>query len=310
MKVRSIYVGAKTATYEYPVDKRLTMNYAAGIGDNNPLYFDDLDDERLLAPPLSALAVTWPISGDFIRTWNRGSFDTPFPYEIMQKQVLFSEGVIWHEVLRPGQSVFIHGEMVAILPHRAGTHLAVRYIAENSDGRPVFTEYVGALLRGVRCEDGGTGAENLPVVPECPAEEPAWEERLSIDPLAGHVFDGCSNMYFPIHTSERFAREVGLKGTLLQGAATLSIAARELTDKELDRDPSRLASLHGAFTGMVTPGSEIAVRLLHREEDVEGNGVLFFDVLNAQGRAAISNGYMKVRPSQLTEGHESGKAGD
>jgi hypothetical protein len=47
-----------------------------------------------------------------------------------------------------------------------------------------------------------------------------------------YVYDGCTNIYFPIHTSVGFARMVGLPDIILQGTATLAYAARELADRE------------------------------------------------------------------------------
>lgn len=295
MHISSEHVGAGTKVLETEVSPRLAMNYAAAVGDNNPLYFDDTREDGVYAPPMAALAVTWPFSGNFMSTWDPDSFPHRFPYELMKQQVHFSETLVFHRPLRPGMKLRMRGEMVAILPHRVGTLLIVRYDAETASGEPVFAEYIGALLRRVHCEDGGRGEENLPKVPPCPETAgPLWEATLDIDPLAAHIYDGCTNMHFPIHTSRRFARSVKLKGIILQGAATLSYAVRELTDHEAGRDPSGIELVDCQFTGMVVPGGAITNRLLAREER-DGRAHLHFETLNSQGRRAISNGYMRVR---------------
>lgn len=297
MEVSSDHVGAFTKPLDTEITARMAMNYAASVNDNNPVYFDDSREGGIIAPPMVGVALTWPFSGDFLHTWDPDSFPHPFPYEIMQRQVHYTETLIWRRVMRPGDKLHLQGTMAAILPHRAGTELVVRYEATDQTGAPVFTEYVGALLRRVRCTDAGAGAANLPAVPE-PSRNaaPIWEDRIAIGPLAAHVYDGCTNMHFPIHTSVAFARSVGLQGIILQGTATLSLAARELVDREADRDPSRLHSLSCQFTGMVTPDSAITVRLLHRERHDEETA-LFFDVLTANGRPAISKGYARLRAS-------------
>ncbi|MBN2311948.1 MAG: hypothetical protein JXR94_23420, partial [Candidatus Hydrogenedentes bacterium] len=180
---------------------------------------------------------------------------------------------------------------VAIAPRRGGTLLAIRFDAVDEAGAPVFTEYVGAFLRRVRCAGEATGEENLPEVPSFePDGSPLWEVPIHIDPLAAHVFDGCGGLHFPIHTSKRFARSVGLPRTILQGTATLSLAVRELTNRELDGDPNRLRSLACEFTGLVLPGTPITVRVLGREQTGD-TGRLFFDVLNAEEKKAITDGY-------------------
>lgn len=84
-----------------------------------------------------------------------------------------------------------------------GTQLIVRYQA-TVNNEPLFTEHSGALLRDVRC----TAA-----------------------------------IHFPIHTSPRYAKRVGLDGIILQGTATSTLAVRELVACEAAGDPRRLRSL-------------------------------------------------------------------
>ena len=114
--------------------------------------------------------------------------------------------------------------------------------------------------------------------------------------MAAHVYDGCTNMHFPIHTSTRFAQKVGLGGIIFQGAATLSLALREIISREAHGDPTRIERLHAGFTDMVVPGSNIAVRLLTRRAHAHGE-VVFFDVLNANGKRALSGGSVTLRPA-------------
>jgi acyl dehydratase len=111
---------------------------------------------------------------------------------------------------------------------------------------------------------------------------------VHIDVLRPFVYDGCSRIYFPIHTSRKFAHDVGLSGIILQGTATLGFAVRELINKEAGADPRRLKALACRFAGMVLPGTEITVTLSAREE--EGRG-LFFTVSDSAGTAVIKDGY-------------------
>jgi acyl dehydratase len=170
----------------------------------------------------------------------------------------------------------------------------VRLHATDLSGQPVFTEYTGAILRGVQCSDEGKGIESLPPIPENPCNDgPLWQKRVFIDPMQTYLYDGCTNIFFPIHTSRRFAREVGLPGIIVQGTATLAHAVRELINREAQGQPSRLKNLHGRFTQMVFPGTEICVQL-QGAVDREDGKVLFFDVLNDQGQKALSRGYAFV----------------
>ncbi len=299
MQISSVHVGAFTMELEVEITDRLAMNYAASVGDDNPLYLHDERDGGIIAPPLSCMEVTWPLSSEILMTWDIESFTEPFPFDLLQQQVHYRETIVFHRVLRPGDKLRAKGTIAAILPHRAGTELVVRYDAVAPDGTLMFTEYIGALLRRVRCLDEGRGAESLPAVPACPTPDACkWDLVLPIDPLAAHVYDGCTNMHFPIHTSVKFAKSVGLQGIILQGAATLSYALREITNREMDGDPTRMRSTSCTFTGMVTPGSSIHIRLLHRR-DVDDGTELFYDVVNSEGRRAISGGYVLLGPSRL-----------
>ena len=290
MKLSPRYVGARSKLHHTTLTLRDSMLYAASVGDDNPRYLDDLRPEGVIAPPMMATQVTWPLAERLPDFWAGGEF----PVEVMDRQVHFTEGVVWHRVMRPGDDLTVQGEVAAIVPHRAGTVMTVRYRVTDADDQPVFDEFSGVLLRRVRCDGEGRGAESLPVVPERQSEDAvAWEQTLPIDALAPYVFDGCANLPFAIHTSPQFAKRVGLPGIIYQAGATLSIAVRELVNREAAGDPARLKSVTCSFTGMVFPETDIIVRLLERAPGDAVDG-LFFEVLNAEGKRAIRGGYAVV----------------
>jgi len=294
MKISSKYVGVQLREYRTIVNGRDTMNYAAAIDDNNTRYFDDERRQGIIAPPLFSVATTWQIVanlGKYIETED-------FPVEILPTQVHYSEFLEFHAPIRPGDELTINGVVAAILPHRAGTHVVFRFEAIDQHGKPIFTEYLGGMMRGVVCEDDGAGGESLPRNPAAPATTACrWEQPISIDALRAHIYDGCADIHFPIHTSRKFARKAGLPGILLQGTATLAFAARELVNRNASGDPRRLQALGCRFSGMVFPGTDIRVQLLSCEEN-EQHSDLFFRVLGDQRQVVIKDGYarMKNRP--------------
>ncbi|MFO7668744.1 MAG: MaoC/PaaZ C-terminal domain-containing protein, partial [Bacteroidales bacterium] len=162
-------------------------------------------------------------------------------------------------------------------------------------GQSVFTEIAGALLRGVRCEDKGNVVDLLPPTPENPHHpRTLWQERIFIDPMQTYIYDGCSNIFFPIHTSGKFATEVGLPGIIVQGTAVLAHAVRVLINREVGGDSFRLKILYGRFSHMVFPGTEIIVQL-QGAVDQENGRALHFDVVNDRGQKALSDGYAFVK---------------
>lgn len=285
MELGSTYVGRFSLPFEVEPSWRATMNYAASVGDANPMYIDDTRPEGVIAPPMMAVALTWGISADFRRYWPSDAF----PYDVLQQQVHYTETLLWHRTIVPGERLRIQGELVGITPHRAGTVMTVCYRATDSQERPVFTEYIGGMLRDVRCADKGRSLDHMPEIPRSPrVDAPVWETPIHIDPLAAHVYDGCADIAFPIHTSVAFARGVGLPGTILQGTATLSMAVREIVNRELGGDAARVQRLDGMFTGMVPLDTDITIRLLARKDEAPLEYA--FEVLNHENQKAVRNG--------------------
>jgi acyl dehydratase len=290
MELSSSFVGSVSKALKTRVSPRHAMNFAASVGDSNPYYFDDENEDQLIAPPMLAVALIWPIASRIQEYWEREDF----PEEVLRQKVHFTETLVWHQPLRHNDELTVVGKLAAIFKQRGGTMLVTEFKVTNEAHEPVFTEYVGVLLRRVRCPGAGAGAEDLPVVPMFDGDgPPVWEEKMHIDPLAAHVFDAGADVPFEIHTSQRFAKQVGLPRTIFQGAGTLAMAVRELVNREADGNPNRLAMVNCRFTGMVFPGSDITMKLLGRHETDEGTG-LHFEILNDQGRKALSEGYVKL----------------
>lgn len=283
MQIDSTHVGTRLAPHRSTVDWRWTTNYAAALGDANPCYFDDTRSEGLVAHPVFPVAVTWPVTLHLDR-YLEGS---AFPVELMAMLVHHSEHIALHRPLRPGQRLTVAGTVAAIRPHRAGSLVMLRYEASDENGRGVFTEHIGGLLRGVACTDAGRGLDDVPPeAPAAPEGASVWEAPVTVDPLFSYRYDAGSGIAFPIHTSPAFARSVGLAGIIVQGTATLALAVTALINREADGDPRRIAALACRFSGMVPPGATIRVVLQQRRQ-----GHLFFAVRDAHGRRVLRDGH-------------------
>lgn len=287
MKISSKFVGTRLKEYRTSASWRHMMNYAAAIGDNNPRYFDDARDEGIMAHPMFCAAVTWPI---IERIWEYLD-PLDFPVDIMPTLVHYTEHFTFHRSLAPGEALTLKGVIAAILPHKAGTLFVLRIDAYDKKGKPVFTEHNGGLFRGVQCSDEGRGEEVLPHTPKREDDhDPLWISEFRVSPLQTFIYDGCSDIVFPIHTSKQFARQAGLPGIILQGTATLAFAVRELINKEAAKNPARLKNLYGRFTGMILPGSKIGVELVGKNVQEENIDV-YFIVRNQEGQKALSDGF-------------------
>lgn len=290
MKIGSDIVGTKIREYRTEVSWRRTTNYAAATGDMNPRYIDDSREGGITAPPMFAVAVTWPVVENI-----RRYVDMPYPPEIFLTLVHYTEHIEFFSPVKPGDSLAVNGEVAAVIPRKSGTQIIFKFEVTNQRGLPVFTEYMGGLLRGVECMDGGKGKESIPTVPDWDTSDPpVWEAILPVGREAPYVYDGCTGIVFAIHTSPAFARAVGLPDIILQGTATMAYSVSQLVNREAGGDPARLEAVHGAFRGMVFPGSSIRVQLTGRNT-LGGAAHLFFRVLNEQGQPAISCGYARLK---------------
>ena len=288
MEIDSKFIGTSLKDYSCQIDWRKMMNYAAAVGDNNEWYFDDEREDGIVAPPMFAIAISWPI----IENISEFIHIDDFPYEVMMTLVHYTEHLKIHRLMKNGDKITIQGKVDAILPHRAGTHIILRLNAIDKKNEPVFTEYIGGMLRGVECIGGGKGKENIPKVPLHKDElEPLWKENIFLDSLRSYIYDGCSGITFPIHTSREFARQVGLPGIIMQGTATLAYAVRELTNREANGNPLKVKEIACRFTNMVIPGTDIQIVLNNRVKTGKTTD-LSFNVYNEGNKRAISNGYV------------------
>jgi acyl dehydratase len=288
MIINSSYVNTQLKEYSTVVNWQSIMNYAAAIGDENPLYFND-QGRTIIAPPMFAVATTWPVSGNILEFLE----DKSFPTEVVKTQVHYIEHLILHRPIVAGENLSIKGSIAAIIKHHAGTIIVIRYNASDNKGEPIFTEYIGGMMIGVQYTDSKV-EENLPATPNpIVQDQPIWGKQIYIDRMKPYIYDGCTGLSFPIHTSINFAKFVGLPDIILQGTATLALAVREITNSEADKDPTMIKEISCRFTGMVIPDSNIKVQLDGRADRGDGKDI-FFKVFNDKGQKVISGGYVRI----------------
>jgi len=293
MEIDSRFVGTSLKKYSCKVKWRDIMNYAAATEDNNLNYFDDEKEEGIVAPPMFAVSQSWAILenlSDFIEA-------DDFPSELFFTIVHYTEHLKIHRLMKTGDELEFKGKIAAMIPHRAGTHLILCLEAVDNHNKPVFTEFLGGMLRGVECEGGAKGEKNIPLVTKTPLDKndstSIWKKNIYIDSLRSFIYDGCTGITFPIHTSKQFAHQVGLPGIILQGTATLAYAVKELTNKEAYGDPSKIKEIACKFTDMVFPGSDIKLILQERVK-TDNTRELFFEVRNVRNKKAIHDGYILI----------------
>lgn len=289
LKIDSSLVGVSLGEIEHQVTWRETTNYAASVFDLNPRYLDDTSERGIIAHPMFAAALTWPIAGDIY-----SKLEGRLPSAAIPFMVHINEHLLINRPVRPGDRIKINGRVAAVLPSRAGTRLVTRLDALDAEGNNVFTEFGGVMFRGIGCSDKGRGKENLPDVPSVAVnDENIWSAEISVSKAITYIYDGCSDIVFSIHTSPAFARGAGLPGIIVQGTATLALAVRELVNREAGGEPERVKEISCRFSDMIFPGSKIRVELTGKEQ-TEKDIMLAFQVINEQGKTALKAGYARL----------------
>jgi len=292
MEIDTKSVGKQSRPCDVSLSPRLAMNYAAALGDDNPWYFHDDRPEGIFAPPMMAVALTWPLSAAFETYWD----DVGIPLEAQARQVHYNESVSWVRPMRPDENLTIRGTVQAIRPHPSGTLIALRYEATDRQNAPVFAEYITGLLRGVCISGDGKGEGDLPNAGPARSQEEGeqWIESIQIDPLAAHLYDGCTDIVFPIHTSRAFAQQVGLPAPIYHGTAMLGLAVKEILNREGGADPRRLCNVYAGFRGMVFPGTTVKLRVTRALQE-PGMKTVHFEVETPDGNLAIREACLQLR---------------
>jgi acyl dehydratase len=291
MTIDSAFVGVPWKTITRAITWRDTTNYAAATNDLNPWYFDDERPEGIVAPPMFVVELGWPLIEkihDYI--------DLPYPKAVFDQIVHYTTYIDIKRLIIPGVEVVVNAEIGALIPHRAGTECVFKFTVTDKEGNHFHTEYMGCMLRDVECVDGGKGKDNIPIsVREKFEKTPEWEVSVPISKALPYIYDGCTGIVNPIHTSPRFAHSVNLPDPLLQGTVTIAVGVREVINRELGSDPRRVDLIGAKLTGMVFGGDQLKVQFLERRQ--QGNQVeLFFQILNeTTGKMALSYGYIKAK---------------
>ena len=91
---------------------------------------------------------------------------------------------------------------------------------------------------------------------------------------------------FPIHTSDDFARSVGLPGMILHGLCTLALTTRAVVKRSAEGDWNRLKAVSCRFSKIAQPGERLRVIAYRNRSDA-----VDFETYNMSGNTVISDAY-------------------
>ena len=283
-------IGHRTVASSVELTPRRITAFAAGVGDFNPVYFDDTRPGGLVAHPGLIFSIQWS---------SRHMPDQSVSLANARRGVHAWVDARFERPLREGDVITSQGETISVRQVRSGVLSTQRFTMRDSLGRIVVEFDSGGVVRGAVTSGPDREQSGLPPLPEPgdAPEKPVWSSEVLVSPGAPHVYTECADIWNPIHTERRVALAAGLPDIILHGTATLTLALRELINHSLASDPTRLMRIAGQFRAMVIPGHPITVRCLEDRPGPDATRELFFDVLNHEGDAAIARGVCVARES-------------
>ena len=289
MPIDSALVGASTGVHRHDVDARWTMAYSAALGDTGPPYFDTTGE--VVAHPLFIIAPEWAVH---LEGRDRLAAKGLTPDERL-RSVHATHDCHVHRLVRPGDRLDTRATVVLAEARRPGAYVVTRLETVDAAGQPVCTTYQASVYRGVRVEGGDRMQVEPPPPPAVASPDggvaPLAEIPIPVPANLAHVYSECARIWNPIHTDVGVARQMGLPDIILHGSATLALAVSRIVEYAVGGDPNPVRRLGGMFRGMVFMPSEIRLRVWTDEAADEGR-VVGWDVLNAQGRTAITKGFV------------------
>ena len=275
-------VGRYTIAKSFEVTARSITAFAGGVADFNPVYFEDDRPGGLIAHP--GMVFSWQ--------WNsRFTPDIQFDFNLVRRGVHAWVDVQFHRHAREGDVITSQGRSVAVKQVRPGVLSAQRFTFRDSRGETVAIMDTGGITRGAKLDGEDAEIESAPPLPPRSTEDgdPVWSTTFRIDSQAPHVYTECADIWNPIHTERRVALAAGLPDIILHGSANVVIALREVINRSLDGDPTRVARFAGQFRGMVIPGADVTVNALEVRDEGDRE-IVFYEMRNHLGELAIANG--------------------
>jgi acyl dehydratase len=267
---------------EFKVDGPRAIAYAAATNDDNPRH-----TAGELAPPLFAVVPIWePMQLAVARVT---------PPDVLMRVVHGEQDIHFHRPLVPGDLIRSRAAPVGVHVRGSGTTVVVKSESRDEAGNLVNEQYFTLFFRGVNEGEGaGEPAPEHKLSAEVKANAPVAEITHPVDPDQTFRYAEASGDHMPIHLDDNVAKAVGLPGIIVHGLCTMAFAARAVIEGVAGGDPTRLRRLAVRFSRPVLPGQAITTRLFNSGSLAGGVRTYGFEVLNAEGQAAVKDGLAEV----------------
>lgn len=269
------------------IDSRWTMAYAAALGDALPCYMETT--RGVIAHPMFPVCFEWPVQVAMRDLLEK----TSLTRDEAMRGVHATHDTVLYRPIRPPERLTTQLTVAGVERRKPGAYLVTRLDTLDEAGQPVCTTWYGAIYRGVEVKGPDAPAKLAPAPTEPLVEEgePLSESQVDVPAGLAHIYTECARIFNPIHTDAAVARAAGLPEIILHGTATLALAVSRMIETEAAKDPTRIQRVTARFGAMVMMPSTLTVRILARE-----GAVNFFETLSGEGRLAIRDGMIILRP--------------
>ena len=286
MPIPTEMAGSTAGPLIHHVDERWTMAYAASIADLAPAYLDTTRAAGVVAHPLFPVCVEWPAIVEAREAYRRFGVSG----EEVRTGVHATHDLTVHRLVRPGDELHTSLETVGVVGIRPGAMTITRLRTVDADGQPVATTTQNGIHLRVPA-DGPDRPDPEPPPPVRGGErrgEPG-ERRIALDGGRAHIYTECARIWNPIHTDRQVALAAGLPDIILHGTANLAYGLSSVVDLTGGR-PELVRRVVCRFGAMVRLPSAITIRVWPGADTGDGRRTVPFEVLNADGQAAVQEG--------------------
>jgi acyl dehydratase len=195
-----------------------------------------------------------------------------------QKIVHAGIKINFRSAIRNGDQISSTAVLDQIENKASGRILSFSFTTQNAEGTLLADGTTTYFERG---ESAGKGALLDPEDEE--TSTVLMVKDIDTLPNQSQLYAEGSGDRFPIHTSDEFARSVGLPGMILHGLCTLALATRAVVNRSAKGDWSKLESVSCRFSKIAQPGERLRIiAYRNRSEAVD------FETYNMSGHTVIS----------------------
>lgn len=286
MTISVMSVGSIGATAREQLEDRWVMNYAAAVGDTNPVYFDNLDGKQPPAHPNYISHLEWDAIGNL-----HSGLTSLTDSDRLSGVHSFNDTQI-HRPIISGDQLKSTARVVGVEQRRSGARMTIQIRTVDEIDRPVATSYTSTVYRGATVSNGDDAVPEIPAISEmCWSLDPMRSESIDLSAVAPHVFSECARDYNPIHTDIAIAKKAQLPGLILHGTGTFAYALSSLTNHEASGDPQRVRRFRGRLGAMVLCPSQMQLKVFAH---TESHNQFRFELHAEDGNVALSDGYFAI----------------